>query len=760
MHPLLEHGRAHADVSLVALGPDGRILAIDAVGAGWLGVAPEAVVGQGPWVFGGLVGEKEWPATWARLEAEGRLLIEGMIVGPGGQAWRLALQLSYVPDGHDRGPYVMVVAMRHAAVGAAGEGADGRGLSRLNYASAFIGDPLFDWNVVTDELIFNAAAARLMGVAPGTQMTGSEADVLHPEASAELAPAVQGLLAGERDQIESLQRVVTADGAARDCLVRMRAAARRPDGRALRVVIHVVDVTRQQEALTAAREQQELFAAVAHTSAAAIVILDPNGQIVFANARAEQVLGLSRSQVIERTYDDPAWRSTAPDGGPWPDEQQPFVRVMTSGAPVHDIEHAIEWPDGTRRQLSVSGEPLFGGEGRIDRVLFTVHDITERVEAAERLAGSERRLREVLDRLSIGVHLLAADGRLLFSNRAATAYAEFEVDRADGRRLTAAGWQVLDADGRPLPFEQHPLQRALKAGEGSTGAEVGIRRDADSPIRWFRVGARPRTDAEGAVVDVVAEMVEITDQRALSTRLREARRLEAIGRLAGGVAHDFNNLLTVILSEVEVIGAGLGLDDPLQVDVGAIRRAGGRGAALVQALLGYARRQFRQPRSVTLQGMIDGIWRRWCRRAGMGLDGHLALRDGADVAYLDPNQFEQVFEALLDNAADAMHGVGRLQVRAGRVTLADGDPHWPMLPAGAYIRLAVSDSGPGVPTDVLHRIFEPFFSTRGRGMRAGLGLANAHGILRQNGGDVRLACNGPTGATFEVLWPFESAPGG
>ena len=754
MDPLLRIGLSHTDTCMAALAPDGRILAIDAVGAGWMGARPEEVVGQGPWVFGGLIGEEEWPAVWLRIVDEGHLMVESLVVGPQGQARRLTAQLSHVPADGERKPYALVVAMRHAPVHGAPAG---DALTRLHYASAFIDDPLFDWNVVTDELTFNVAAARLIGVAPGVRLTGREARALKPGVAGRLVPELRALIAGERERAECLHRFDRPDGRGCHLLLRLRVGAWSPDGQALRVVLHVVDVTRQQQALEAAREQQELFAAVAHSTTAAILMLDARGIIVFANERAEAVLGLSRSTRPGRLYASPVWCRPGADGGPSPEVMRPFLRVMASGAPVHGVSHVLEYPDGTRRQLRINGEPLFDAAGAISRVLFSVDDITDQVEAAERLARSEQRLRAVLDRLSVGVHLVAADGRLLFSNRAARGYAELEGPVGDVRRLTLAGRQVLDADGRPLPPERYPLGRALAHGEAIHGAEVGIEVCAGGPVRWFRVGASPQLDDGGAVVDVVAEMVDITAERQLEGRLREARALEAIGRLAGGVAHDFNNLLTVILSEADALSCGLSVDDPLQAGIGGIRAAGARGAALTRALLGFARRQFRQPYAVEVRPMVEGMWRRWRRRAGARLDGTLDIAFDAERVHLDPEQFEQVFEALLDNARDAMEGVGRLRVTVEPFEPPADDPRWPTLAAGRCLRLVVADTGPGVGHDDADRIFEPFFSTRSRGLRAGLGLANAHGILQQNGGDIRLAANRPTGATFEVLWPM--APG-
>lgn len=757
MHPLLSNGLKYAETSLVALGSDGRILTIDAIGAGWLGTTPDAVVGQGPWVFGGLVREAEWPVMWRRLETEGQQLIEGAIVGHGGQLYRLALQLSYVPADADRDAYVFVVAMRRA------QPPDGEDptLGRLNHASAFIDDPLIDWNVTTDELVCNAAAARLMGVEPGTRLSGDAARRMFPEETTELAPSFAGLVAGQSDRLSFVHTVEHEAGGSSDCLIRARVAARGPAGDVRRVVLHLVDVTALRRAQAEAREKQELFSAVAHTATAGIVILDTSGQIVFANARAEEVLGLSTSQIVGRRYDAPQWRSTAPDGGVWPDEAQPFVRVMTSGAPVRGIEHAIEWPDGSRRQLSISGEPLFDEEGRIERVLFAVEDISERVAVAERLAASERRLRDVLDRLTVGVHLVDGDGRLLLWNRQAAIMFRHAEGGAAADGVNYDAWTLVDSEDRRLEHADFPLVRALREGRPTRDVVLGVSFAGDDAQKWARVSATPRVDEAGRVVDVVTQIIDVTEQRRLEQRLREVRQLEALGRLAGGVAHDFNNLLTVVLAEAEVIADSLALSDPLRSDVDGIRRAATRGAALVRALLGFAQRQFRRPQATDVHALLGRLARRWQRRCGGGIDLCMRVFGPLPTVVLDPEQFEQVFEALLDNARDAMPGGGAIEVQVDVITLDEARASAPrtILEPGRHLRLIVGDEGAGVPVEAVQRIFEPFFSTASIGERAGLGLANAHGIVQQNGGDIRLTANGPEGATFEVLWPVRPPAG-
>ncbi len=754
MHPLLLNGLAHADTSLLALEPTGHIIAIDAVGAAWLGAEPEDVIGKGTWVFGGMISEREWPATWSRLCEQRHLLAEGAIVAADGRLYQLVLRLSHVPAGPLRGPYVGVVAIRKGTA----DGSDDATITRLNHAAAFIDDPLSDWNPLTDELTLNPAACDALGLPPGSTLAGEQAYRYVPtEAAPQVKARIERLISGPDDRLAFVQQVELPGQPPRQMLTRLRVAARGADGRARRIVSHGVDITEHTTALALAREQQELFAAVAQTSTAAITVLDTDGRIIFANPPAEEVLGLSRSTLLERAYDDPAWRSTAPDGGPWPDENQPFIQVLTTGRPVHGVRHAIEWPDGTRRQLSINGEPVFDAEGRIHRLVFAVEDVTEQLAAAEALARSERRLREVLDRLSVGVHVVDAQGRVQFWNRTSQEMLEFGPEDAGRRRLSEETWDTVDAEGRPLPIERYPLVRALREGRAFHNEMIGVL-SADEETRWFLVSAVPRIEG-GAVQDVVLELSEITEQRRLEMRLREARQLEAIGRIAGGVAHDFNNLLTTIVANIEIVAETLPADDPRHADLAEVQAAIHRGTGLTRALLGYARRQFRHRRRVRVGRLLATAWRRL--QPGLdGLDPVIDIDPALPPLHLDPDQFEQVLDALVANARQAMQGRGRLHIDVARYPLTADEPDWPELKAGPYVRLAVTDSGPGVDPRVVPRLFEPFISAAQLDGRAGrgLGLANCHGILRQNGGGIRLAANGPDGARFEVLWPVADGP--
>ncbi len=255
---------------------------------------------------------------------------------------------------------------------------------------------------------------------------------------------------------------------------------------------------------------------------------------------------------------------------------------------------------------------------------------------------------------------------------------------------------------------------------------------------------------------VERERVE-AERRQLEEALREAKRLESIGRLAGGVAHDFNNVLTVILSRAELLEqADAIVRDPELADhVRSLRDCGSRASGLVKQLLAFSRRQFLQPRVLDPNECVRRLEPMLRHLMPEGVAMELVLDPGVGHVRVDPSQFEQVVMNLALNARDAMPHGGALSIETHAVERAQTDvvPHAGAR-SGTHAQLTVRDTGQGIPTDVLPHVFEPFFSTKDEGTGStGLGLASVHGIVMQSGGNVTVESTPGQGATFRVFLP-------
>jgi PAS domain S-box-containing protein len=257
----------------------------------------------------------------------------------------------------------------------------------------------------------------------------------------------------------------------------------------------------------------------------------------------------------------------------------------------------------------------------------------------------------------------------------------------------------------------------------------------------------------------LAVLIDITGRRQLEDRLRQAQKMEAVGMLAGGVAHDFNNLLTIITGYGQMILNNLAPGDPNHHSAEQIIRAGERAATLTQQLLAFSRRQVLQPKVLDLNHLVARLGSMLKRLIGEDIDLRLVLPPDLGRVSADPGQVEQVLMNLVVNARDAMPKGGTLTVETANVQLDEGYVgSYVAIPAGGYVRLAVSDNGAGMDAATQARLFEPFFTTKGSGKGTGLGLSTVLGIVKQSGGSVEVHSSQGMGTSVKVYLPRIDQP--
>jgi PAS domain S-box-containing protein len=322
--------------------------------------------------------------------------------------------------------------------------------------------------------------------------------------------------------------------------------------------------------------------------------------------------------------------------------------------------------------------------------------------------------------------------------------------------------RLVGTDLRELaaPHERARLERYRAARLRGEPAPVryeweGIR--ADGAAVWLEnVSTVVSWDGQPAIL---ATLLDVTEVRRLEEQLRQAQKMEAIGRLAGGVAHDFNNLLTIISGRTELLLVRLPAGSQARRDAELIHETAGRAADLTRRLLAFSRGQMLMPTVLDLRDVVEGMVPMLRRLIREDVDLSLDLRDGRGWVYADRGQVEQVVLNLSANACDAMPGGGRLTLAVEAVELdeAYARAHVGARP-GPHVRLAVGDTGAGMTAEVRAHLFEPFFTTKEPGKGTGLGLATVYGIVKQSDGHIGVSSEPGAGTTFEIYLPRVEAP--
>ncbi len=261
------------------------------------------------------------------------------------------------------------------------------------------------------------------------------------------------------------------------------------------------------------------------------------------------------------------------------------------------------------------------------------------------------------------------------------------------------------------------------------------------------------TDIRGVSSGMVYVAVDLTDRLHLEQQLRQAQKMEAIGRLAGGVAHDFNNLLTVIIGYCQTLLQEIRPGDPLRADIELIRQAGGRAATLTKQLLAFSRRQILMPKVINLNSIVDDMLTMLERVLTEDVQLSAALDPALGHVKADPGQIEQIIMNLVVNARDAMPQGGKLTIETSNVQIKATHQRSEFMVPGSYVLLSVSDTGCGMDPEVQAHIFEPFFTTKEMGKGTGLGLSTVYGIVKQSDGYIFVYSEPGHGTTFQIYLP-------
>jgi PAS domain S-box-containing protein len=346
-------------------------------------------------------------------------------------------------------------------------------------------------------------------------------------------------------------------------------------------------------------------------------------------------------------------------------------------------------------------------------------------------------------------------GRYVFVNQAFADLVGRSLDEVLASDPYQIWVEVTHAD--EIEEERGALERIAKGEIDGYRLEKRIVPHGGGEPRWVRADLRSSREANGRLECITAYFTDIHEQRTaiverdrFEEQLRQTQKMDALGKLAGGVAHDFNNRLLIIIGYTELLKRELPVDGHLVQHADEVLASAQRGAELTRQLLAYSRRQVLQPEAFNINETVGRMRCLLERLIGDRIHLVTAL-DAESAVYSDPGQIEQVILNLAINARDAMPQGGRLTLETDDVKLGPGEHD--SLPPGDYVSLSVSDTGVGIPADVVPHIFEPFFTTKDVGQGTGLGLSMVQGIVHQSGGAVRVASRAGEGACFTVHLP-------
>ncbi len=582
-------------------------------------------------------------------------------------------------------------------------------------------------------VFLNARAERLFGYRPGELLGRPASDIL-PEDTVGVADAegpARELIGKRRDGGELA--LVAQAGPPRPAFA----------GRHTSLFFRDVTRTKQTRELLSAREAHvrqvvEQMPALLWTTDRHLRITSTRGAgLAGLNLQAEEVIGLSMFESLNREEDAPT-PTTA------------HLKALRG----ESLSYEMPWKG---RTFQVRVDPLRNSERQIIGTVGILVDVTDHKQAAANVLAAlqERRQAEdardrlvaILEATPDVVAIVGRDERLSYVNGA-------------GRKLLGLG-PGDDVSGHSLAsFYPERLRRSTLADATTSAITRGVwsgetilstHAGKELPVSQVILAHR---SPDGVVQFLSLIAHDVSERLRLEEQLRQAQKMEAVGKLAGGVAHDFNNLLCVLGGYSEFLLDGLPSGDPLRGFAEEIRKAADRAAGLTRQLLAFSRKQMLVPRTLNLNALVTESEKLLRRLIGEDVELVTNLDPGLDPIRADPGQLDQVILNLAVNARDAMPRGGRLTLSTSNVVLrAESLEGQPEVTPGPYVMLAVRDTGCGMTPEVRSHLFEPFFTTKQQGKGTGLGLATVYGIVKQSSGHIEVETEVDRGTTFRIYLP-------
>ena len=504
-------------------------------------------------------------------------------------------------------------------------------------------------------------------------------------------------------------------------------------------VLHGImrDITERKIAEEAVRRSEARYRTIFETTGTATIIISDDMRIELANAEFVQLSGYNRLILeSEKKWSDFFTREDASRM----EEYHRMRRIEPQSAP-RSYETRFRGKDGVIRHMLATVAMIPGTSNSVASFL----DVSERKMADEALKQSEERYRQFFEEDLTGDFIVRPNGEPVACNPAYAAMFGFQnVEEAMSVPMSRL---CIDAG------QWDNLIRLVRENRKLEYYEAELRRCDGKPV-FVIANILGLLSNDGTFFGIRGYFFDNTDRKKLEEQLLQSQKMDAIGKLAGGVAHDFNNVLTIITGYSEIVLDSINPEDPLRKYVDEIRKAGERAAALTRQLLAFSRKQVMQPKIMNLNHTVRDIEKMLHRLIGEDIHLFTALDPDLGAVKADPGQIEQVIMNLAVNARDAMPTGGKIMIETSNATIdTDYASRHLDIKAGDYIMLAVSDTGTGMDEETRLHIFEPFFTTKATGKGTGLGLSTVYGIVKQSNGHIWVYSEPNIGTTFKLYLP-------
>ncbi|PSM30966.1 PAS domain-containing sensor histidine kinase, partial [Haliangium sp. UPWRP_2] len=513
----------------------------------------------------------------------------------------------------------------------------------------------------------------------------------------------------------------------------------------LRLIGTVADITERKRVEAASRASHRMYESLVHTIDGIVWELDvPTFRFTYVSPQAERILGYPAMAWLE---DRDFWANHLhPEDRHW---VMDFCIQTTAEMRDHEFQYRILARDGRIVWLHDVVTVVIE-DGRPSKLRGIMVDITARKQVEEALRESERNFRTIFEEASIGLAYVDSDFRLRKVNLALCQFLGYTFEELQSKTFV----EITHPEDIDVDAEQ--AARGFRGEITSYQMEKRYLRKSGE-IVWGHLTVTMMHSADGKLVSAIGMVENITGRKSAEEQLRQAQKMEALGRLAGGVAHDFNNLLTAIKGYCELSMEQLAADHWLRGNLAEVLQAADRASTLTRQLLAFGRKQVRRPKLIDLSSTVDDMQRMLRRLIGENIKLTTSIESRLGTVHADPSQIEQVIVNLVVNARDAMPRGGRLTIELGNSQLDEeyARSH-PEVTPGRYVMLAVSDTGIGMSRAVQQRIFEPFFTTKEPGMGTGLGLPTVYGIVKQSDGHIWVYSEEGVGSTFKIYLPIIS----